>query len=81
MLAKRETPAIARQALQDHHVPAVHCRVDLADIVHIVAWIPGQRQDYWTPMCQPDQDWLVLKGSMAEGPPTCLWCITGERFR
>jgi hypothetical protein len=68
-------------------------RIDLNDIVHLVAAIErgpyaprfgkNPRGDYtqWTPMCQPNEDWLILKDSASNGPATCLWCLVGERFK
>jgi hypothetical protein len=57
-------------------------RVDIAGIVHVEAFIPGQRHlEYWTPMCQPNEDWLILKDSAVPSPPTCLWCVAHARFK
>lgn len=64
-------------------------RVDLAGVTHAVAHIdrsPSARRDgrgdwaHWTPMCQPNEDWLILRDSASNGPLTCLWCIARERF-
>jgi hypothetical protein len=43
----------------------------------------GKRGDWshWTPMCQPNEDWLILKDSASNGPSTCFWCLAGERFK
>lgn len=57
-------------------------RVGIDGITHREAFIPNRQQrGCWTPMCQPDDDWLILKDSEVEGPPTCLWCIAHARFR
>lgn len=69
---------------------AVIYRIDLAGVVHRVMDVPrgpwarrGKDGDFsqWTPMCQPNEDWLILKESASNGPPTCFWCLTGERFK
>jgi hypothetical protein len=65
-------------------------RIDLNEVVHVVAHIdrsPSARRDRrgdwtnWTPMCQPNEDWIILKDSASNGPATCLWCLVGERFK
>jgi hypothetical protein len=65
-------------------------RVDLAGVVHRVMDVlrgpyaaRGARGDYshWTPMCQPNEDWLILRDSASNGPTTCFWCMSGERFQ
>jgi len=64
-------------------------RVDVAGVVHVVAHInrglfarKNEHGDWscWTPACQPNEDWLILKDSASNGPTTCLWCIAQERF-
>lgn len=52
-------------------------RLGIDELVHVVADIDRRddRREYWTPMCFLNQDWLILKGSDAEGPPTCLACV------
>jgi len=59
-------------------------RVDLNDLVHIVEHVrrgPRGKHDCWTPFCMPNEDWLILKESASNGPPTCLWCLVGQRCK
>lgn len=57
-------------------------RRDLAGIVHYDMLVHGrQNLEEWTPLCQPDADWLICIGDQADvgDMPTCLWCITESR--
>lgn len=64
-------------------------RLDLAGVIHLVMDVPrgpyarkaGRDYAHWTPMCQPNEDWIVLRDSASNGPSTCFWCIAGERFQ
>ena len=51
-------------------------RCDLGGVAHWVMDVPGRRSGTWTPVCQPNTDWLVLIQEPIKGDgPTCLWCI------
>ncbi len=60
--------------------PVKGLRADLAGITHIEAHIPGRDPNTWTPMCEPNTDWIFVRVEAAEAP-TCFWCIVGERLR
>lgn len=56
-------------------------RRDLAGIVHYEVIVSGRRwPGYWTPVCQPNADWLVMEHRTEDGVPTCVWCIAERRF-
>jgi hypothetical protein len=59
----------------------VYRAVDYFDVVHTVLDIPGQIKTHWTPLCCPDEDWVIHRDSATEAHATCLWCVTRERYR
>jgi hypothetical protein len=50
-------------------------RRDLGGVIHWEMAIPGRSPDTWTPLCQPNTDWMFLTNDRVQGGgPTCLWC-------
>ncbi len=65
-------------------------RIDLNGLVHAVMPVmrspqaPRNRRgdwSHWTPECQPNEDWIIMKDSASNGPLTCLWCLVHARFK
>lgn len=51
---------------------------DIVGIIHYEMPVHGRSNpSEWTPVCQPNSDWLIFFGDMADlgEMPTCLWCI------
>lgn len=56
-------------------------RLGLDELVHIILFTNrrDERLNYWTPACNPDQEWFIQRGAAVEQRPTCLACLACPR--
>jgi len=54
---------------------------DIAGVIHYEIEVRGRSDpNQWTPMCEPNTDWLNLLDQVDLGEtPTCLWCLAEAR--